>query len=598
MRPDTGADMSLDHVRLEQDVVALRDRSPLRRVLTDGRTAVGIRWDRGEKRPAVTIYVDDEATYADRFDLLNSRQRAAFAEHAAEDLRTEVGAALLSLATAAPPPRSAEPEVNPRPVPITPTEPWPDPVVLAEVLEVARAHVQRHAILPPHADTALVLWCGLTHFLEHVHYFGILHVMSPTRESGKTLVLELVHLLSARAWSVVSPSLSPLFRVIEQVSPTLILDEADTLSREHVGTFVAIFNDGVRRGGGVARTGKQSNDSLEAEWFPVYCPKAVGSIGVPFGDATVSRTIRVVMQRATPDELARLKKFRQDHAETRWARDVRRRFARAAADDGPTLAALLERAAADDDAAAAVPMPPGVESRPAQIWEPLLALADVAGGDWPTRARAACAHFVAGLKAAEPADDRVRLLADLRSYFTEHPEKRVASSKELLTYLIEDESRGWAEYRHGKPLSDVGLARLLKPFGLKPTLSRSNTNTPSGRGRVWVRAELEPVWDRLAPPADSEQLGSPEPVPHVPHVPHVLHAPPAVTSGTHGTGGTGAGSTTPIPSLATGGRVRVTLDDGTGVETHANDPGLPLFAGRIVHTEPLEPEPLETGWFA
>ncbi len=582
--------MSLDHTRLEQDVVALREQSPHRRVLTDGRTAVGIRWDRGEKRPAVTLHEDDVVTYADRFDLLNAKQRAAFAERVPDNLRAGVEDALLLLAAAPPPHRAAEPKLNRRPVQIATTEPWPEPVVLAEVLKVARAGVQSHAVLPPHADTAVVLWCGLTHFLEHVDYFGILHVMSPTRESGKTRVLELVHLLSAKAWSVVSPSLSPLFRVIEQVSPTLILDEADTLSREHVSMFTAMFNDGVRRGGGVARTGKQSNDSLEAEFFSVYCPKAVGSIGVPFPDATVSRTIRVEMQRATPDELARLKKFRSDHAEKRWALDVRRQLARAAADYGPTLAALLERAADDDDTAA-VPMPPGVDSRQAQIWEPLLAFADVAGGDWPTRARAACAHFVAGLKAAEPADDRVRLLADLRSYFNEHPDKRAASSKELIEYLIEDESRGWAEYRHGQPLSEVGLARLLKPFGLKPTLSRSDANTRSGRGRVWIRAELEPVWDRLAPPPDGGQIRSPEGVPPVPPV------PPVTASGVRGTGGTGSRSTTPMPPLTTGGWVRVSLEDGTHVDTHANDPDLPLFVDHIVHIEHLEHEPIEEGWF-
>ncbi|WP_396204017.1 DUF3631 domain-containing protein [Gemmatimonas sp.] len=580
--------MSLDPTRLEQEYRARLKRSPQRRVLTDDRTAVGIRWDRGEKRPAVTLSVDDVITHADRFDLLNPKQRAAFADNAPEELRAEVGAALLDFAGVAPPQRAAEPEASAHTVLIVPTEPSTDQVVLAEVLEVARAHLQRHAILPPHADTAVVLWCGLTHFLEHVSYFGILHVMSPTRESGKTRVLELVHLLSARAWSVVSPSLSPLFRVIAKDAPTLILDEADTLPREHFNTFTAIFNDGVRRGGGIPRTAKQADDTFNVECFPVYCPKAVGSIGVPFGDATVSRTLRVAMQRATPDELTRLAKFRQDHAEARWAGNVRRQFARAAADYGPSLAALLEQAA--DDNTLAVPMPPGVDGRQAQVWEPLLALADVAGADWPALARTACAHFVASLKAAEPADDRVRLLADLRCYFREHPEKRAASSDELLRYLTEDETRGWAEYRGGKGLTAAGLGRLLKPFGLRPILSRSDASTPSGRGRVWVRAELEPVWDRLAPSSDNEQMGPPECVTPVPPVPQT---PLAATGGTLGTDSTGSGIATAIPASTTGSRVRVTLNDGTHVDTDANAPDLPMFTARIVRNEPLQHEPVE-----
>ena len=36
---------------------------------------------------------------------------------------------------------------------------------------------------------------------------------------------------------------------------------------------------------------------------------------------------------------------------------------------------------------------PGISGRAEQIWEPLLAIADAAGGEWPERARAACAEL-------------------------------------------------------------------------------------------------------------------------------------------------------------------------------------------------------------
>ena len=32
-------------------------------------------------------------------------------------------------------------------------------------------------------------------------------------------------------------------------------------------------------------------------------------------------------------------------------------------------------------------MPDGIEDRNADVWEPLLAIADLAGGEWPERAR-------------------------------------------------------------------------------------------------------------------------------------------------------------------------------------------------------------------
>ena len=52
-------------------------------------------------------------------------------------------------------------------------------------------------------------------------------------------------------------------------------------------------------------------------------------------------------------------------------------------------------AAVADRAEAARPkMPVGVEDRAADIWEPLLAIADLAGGAWPDLARKAAAVLV------------------------------------------------------------------------------------------------------------------------------------------------------------------------------------------------------------
>jgi hypothetical protein len=51
-----------------------------------------------------------------------------------------------------------------------------------------------------------------------------------------------------------------------------------------------------------------------------------------------------------------------------------------------------------------------------------------------------------------------------------------------------------------------------------------------------------------------------------------------------------------MPPLTTDGWVRVSLKDGTHVDTHANDPDLPVFVDHIVHIEHLEHEPIEEGW--
>src|SRR5207248_3226944 len=78
-------------------------------------------------------------------------------------------------------------------------------------------------------------------------------------------------------------------------------------------------------------------------------------------------------------------------------------------------------------------MPEGVTDRPAEIWEPLLAIADTAGGHWPDTARAACRHFVLST-GPQLTSLGVLLLADLRHVFTVHGVDRMATA-EILTAL-------------------------------------------------------------------------------------------------------------------------------------------------------------------
>jgi hypothetical protein len=59
-----------------------------------------------------------------------------------------------------------------------------------------------------------------------------------------------------------------------------------------------------------------------------------------------------------------------------------------------------------------------LEDRAADTWEPLIAVADLAQGDWPTRARAAAVAMTsAEAQQEEDTSAGVRLLADLREVF-------------------------------------------------------------------------------------------------------------------------------------------------------------------------------------
>ncbi len=136
--------------------------------------------------------------------------------------------------------------------------------------------------------------------------------------------------------------------------------------------------------------------------------------------------------------------------------------------------------------------------------ECLLAIADAAGGSWPAKARKALVELYTG-ESAEDQSHTTTLLADIRSIFEENNGDRL-SSGELITALVQKETSPWAEWNHGKPLTAISLARLLKPFSIVPRTVRQDEVTFKGYLREsfedafarYLRAEyLSPGFDLL-----------------------------------------------------------------------------------------------------
>src|SRR5262249_55769723 len=87
------------------------------------------------------------------------------------------------------------------------------------------------------------------------------------------------------------------------------------------------------------------------------------------------------------------------------------------------------------------------------------------------------------------------LLADIRDVFDGLVrDKDRISSEYLIDQLVEIVPRPWAEYgRTGKPLSQNGLARLLKPLAITPQTIRVSDDTAKG----YYRHQFEEAWDRF-----------------------------------------------------------------------------------------------------
>lgn len=213
--------------------------------------------------------------------------------------------------------------------------------------------------------------------------------------------------------------------------------------------------------------------------FAIYCAKALAGIG-KLPDTVADRTIAVELKRKKPGESA--------------AR-FRRREARKAA--GPlhrTLASLLEHHL-DWLAEARPELPDELDDRALDTWEVLLAIADLAGGDWPERARRA-AVALSGAEAREDDSAGIVLLRDLRAVFDARGDDRLASSA-ICDDLHEIEESPWADW-YGKPITVRGVAKLLARYGIRP----KQLWVEAGNVRGYERESFEDAWARhlLNPP--------------------------------------------------------------------------------------------------
>jgi hypothetical protein len=136
-------------------------------------------------------------------------------------------------------------------------------------------------------------------------------------------------------------------------------------------------------------------------------------------------------------------------------------------------------------------LPAGIQDRHADVWEPLIAIADAVGGPWAKKSRQAGLALIADSR-EDDTSLGIRLLADCRTVFEDATE---LPSKTILCRLLELPESPWGDIR-GKPLDDRGLAKRLKLYMIKPQTIRIGAATPRG----YLRADFELQWRSYLPP--------------------------------------------------------------------------------------------------
>lgn len=401
--------------------------------------------------------------------------------------------------------------------------PFPDPIIGNEALDIGHplceveAFIRRFVSYPSEAARiAHVLWIAHTHAMDAAESTPRIAFLSPEPGSGKSRALEITQLLVPNPVEAINVSPAYLFRKVasETGRPTILFDEIDTVfgpkAKDNEETR-GLLNAGHRKHSVAGRCVVRGK-TIETEEIPAYCAVALAGLGkIP--DTILSRSIVIKMRKRSRNGTEEVVPFR-------------RRIYASEGQEIQERLALWVSSITENLTEAWPVMPSGIEDRDADVWEALLAIADQAGGDWPTRARTAARFLVSDAKDETPSLG-VRLLGDLRKIFGTSDRM---TTIEILRQLQIDPEAPWGNLR-GQPLDAFALANILREYQIKSRSIRTSSGTLKG----YLRAELLDVWQRYLPTPSNKPETSETAVTKsmdVSDVPGVTHLAATETSGT------------------------------------------------------------------
>ncbi len=335
-----------------------------------------------------------------------------------------------------------------QPLELPDREPWPEPVNGAEVLDEVVCMIRRYVVLSEDVAAAVALWVAGSYAFDSFYIFPRLLLTAPTRGAGKSTLLDVIEQLVNRPLSAANITAGAMFRTIDAVRPTLLLDEADTYVVENESLRNVIDSGHKRNGTTIRSVESGSRGDYWPRSFSTFCPLALACIGRLHGTIE-DRSIIIGLQRRRQDE--QVESFRGDRVEP--LNELACKLARFIKDAGAELAKADPM------------MPDGIYNREADNWRPLLSVSDCAGGIWPEIAR----QVAARMNAENDREDKLEtLLSDIRDAFDASYAEALPSN-ELVATLKDREDRLYDEQK----LTTHKLAARLKKLKIKP-------------GSVWI----------------------------------------------------------------------------------------------------------------
>lgn len=348
-----------------------------------------------------------------------------------------------------------------------------------QVLNRVRDAYTKYTIFPSvHALVAVVLWTVAAHLVSEFHFAPRLVVRSAEKRSGKTRLLEIAaELVPEKPIRIANATLAYVFRALaSDPPPTVLFDEADTVFgtkkvAENNEELRALLNAGFQRGTPIGRTVGPQHLPTEFDTFAFAALAGIGRMP----DTIEDRAVVVQMRRRKRSESVSPYRARRDSPDLH---DIREWVAEWAEQVRSTIRYHE-------------PAELGVEDRAADVWESLIAVADMAGGHWPKTARRAARALVAQAVEDDAADSpNVGLLLDIRDVFNDLPGVTFLKSDALCIKLHEIADSPWKQF----DLNPSKLGRRLREYQIK------TGHNAAGNERGYRLEDFQDGFERYLPP--------------------------------------------------------------------------------------------------
>ena len=329
-------------------------------------------------------------------------------------------------------------------------EAWEEPVNGAEVLNDVLAQLQAHVIADIETLHMAALWVCFTWLIDAATIAPIALITSPEKECGKTTLKDCMASMARKPLNAANLSTAVLFRLLDEYRPTAFLDEVDTWFNENNQDLIGVLNAGHNKGS-IANppiVWRCDGDNNDARPFYIWGAKCVCGISAKnIKDTLTSRSVILQMRRKLKGEHAQ--NLRHTPAET--FSTIQRKLARWSDDNAAQFSRMH-------------PIMTGASNRDADNYEPLLAIAMLAGGQWVEHLERAYQRTSANSEVSRSIGEE--LLEACRDAFDTLKLDKIFTH-ELMDHLIKDEEAVFATYNRGKPIAPRQVSKRLSEYGIK-----------------------------------------------------------------------------------------------------------------------------------